>query len=383
MSGFLNSIHRPLPPREIIEPLRPKLWRSNDLRLYDDIRSWGAKFEAPLSDGWGYPIDGKWVPPYADFERWEDFVRTTAKQTAGRKIYWDIWNEPDTAGSWQGTRPQLFATYATAAKVIKETLGPDADVGGPSVSHFDRPFLDAFTGYCAANGVEVNFLTWHELEPWSPIRQVQKNLEAARRDYVENPRLAALRLEAIHIHEFVGETDQYRPAELLAFLSSLEKGRADAAARACWGDNCNNNSVDGIIDPATFAPRADWWVHKFYAGGVDARVRSNADLDHVSILANAGNASTDAVHAMVGYDGHQGAVAPALTVSLTLKGISRVVAGDKVRARIGLVPDRERAAVATLPLLADQVFDVTADALTIVLPSLGKHEVQTLSLYPV
>lgn len=383
MSGFLNSIHLPLPPRAIIEPLRPKLWRSNDLRLYDDIRSWGAKFEGPLSDAWGYPIDGNWVPPYADFVRWEDFVRTTAKQTAGRSIFWDIWNEPDTAGGWGGTRPQFFDTYAKAVTVIKETLGPDTDVGGPSLSHFDRQFLDEFTIYCATKRAEVNFLTWHELEPWSPIRQVRENLKTARRDYVENQRLAPLRLEAIHIHEFVGETDQYRPAELLAFLCALEQGGADAAARSCWGDNCVNNSIDGIVDPATFAPRADWWMHKFYAGGVDTRVRSTADFDNISILASAGAASADAVHAMVGYDGHQGAVGPAFNVSLTLNGISRIAAGDKVRVRIVRIPDAERAAVPTLPLLADHDFHVIADALTIELPSLGKHEVQAISLFPV
>jgi hypothetical protein len=143
MNGFLNSIHHPNPPSERIRPLQPNLWRSNDLRQHGAIRSWGAEFEGPLSDGWGYPLNGNWKPPYENVAAWEAFVRRIAELSRGKEIYWDIWNEPDTLGSWRGTRDAFFATWIRAAAVFKATLGPDTKVG-PSSSSFQPAFLEGF-----------------------------------------------------------------------------------------------------------------------------------------------------------------------------------------------------------------------------------------------
>ena len=235
MNGFLNSIHPSNPPSERIRPLQPKLWRSNELRLHGAIQSWGAKFEGVPSDGWGYPLDGNWKPPYENVAAWEAFVRQIAELSRGREIYWDIWNEPDTLGSWLGTRDAFFATWIRAVRVLKETLGPHTMVGGPSTSSFQPAFFEAFLSSCLRAGCEVNFLCWHELDPWFDIALVEKNLRYARKEYVENARFQKLKLNEIHVNEYVGEVDQYRPAELLAFLFYLERGGADYAAHHAGG----------------------------------------------------------------------------------------------------------------------------------------------------
>jgi hypothetical protein len=143
MSGFLNSIHHPNQLSERIGPLQPKLWRSNDLRPPGVSQSWGAKFEGALSGGWWYPLNGNWKPPYENVAAWEAFVRQIAELSRGREIYWDIWNEPDTLGSWRGTRDAFFATWIRAAEVFKATLGLDTKVG-PSSSSFQPAFLEGF-----------------------------------------------------------------------------------------------------------------------------------------------------------------------------------------------------------------------------------------------
>jgi xylan 1,4-beta-xylosidase len=378
MNGFLNSIHHPNPPSERIRPLQPKLWRSNELRLHGAIQSWGAKFEGVLSDGWGYPLDGKWKPPYENVTAWETFVRRIAELSRGKEIYWDIWNEPDTLGSWRGTRDMLFATWIRAAQILKETLGPDTKVGGPSTSSFQPAFFEAFLSSCLRAGSDVNFLCWHELEPWSDIALVEKNVRYARKEYVENTRFKTLKLNEIHVNEYVGEVDQYRPAELLAYLFYLERGGADYAARSCWGLHCEDNSIDGIIDPRTQEPRAPWWVHAYYAAGCDWRVRSDSDFGHVVVIGQALPAGADHVQALIGYYGHEGATAQRLPVEVRLSGLSRIAKGRRAGIKAIRIPDAGARTVNTLPVVYHQVLDVLHDQVSFGLDSIGLHEVYAI-----
>ena len=103
-----------------------------------------------------------------------------------------------------------------------QTLGPHTMVGGPSTSSFQPAFFEAFLSSCLRAGCEVNFLCWHELDPWFDIALVEKNLRYARKEYVENARFQKLKLnENPHANEYVGEVDQYRPADCLPFLFYL------------------------------------------------------------------------------------------------------------------------------------------------------------------
>jgi xylan 1,4-beta-xylosidase len=374
MNGFLNSIHHANPPFERIRPLQPKLWRSNELRLHGAIQSWGAKFEGVLSDGWGYPLEGNWKPPHENMAAWEAFVRRIAEMTRGREIYWDIWNEPDTLGSWRGPRDAFFATWIRAAQILRQILGPDTRIGGPSASSFQPAFFEAFLSSCLRAGCEVNFLCWHELEPWSDIALVERNVRDARREYVDSPRFRTLKLNEIHVNEYVGEVDQYRPAELLAFLFYLERGGADYASRSCWGRHCEDNSIDGIIDPATREPRAPWWVHALYAAGCDHRVRSGSDFGHVVVIAQALPAGADRVHALIGYYGHEGATAPRLAVEIRLSGLSHVAKGRRVRIKAMRIPDAGARTVTALPIVRDLALDVVDDQVSFSLDGLAVHE---------
>lgn len=374
MNGFLNSIHPVNPPSERIKPLQPKLWRSNELKLHNAIQSWGAKFEGVLSDGWGYPLEGNWKPPHENMTAWEAYVRRIAEMTRGKEIYWDIWNEPDTSGSWRGPRDAFFATWIKAAGILKQVLGPTTIVGGPSTSSFQPDFFEAFLASCLRAGCEVNFLCWHELEPWSDIALVEQNLRFARQEYVANPRFQKLRLREIHVNEYVGEVDRYRPAELLAFLHYLERGGADYASRSCWGRHCEDNSIDGIIDPATREPRAAWWIHALYAAGCERRVRAGSDFGHVVVFGQALPIGTEHVHALIGYYGHDGATAQRLSVDVRLSGLSRVTKGSRVRITVMRIPDAGARTLIALPVVSDRALDVVDDQVSLQLNDLAVHE---------
>lgn len=374
MNGFLNSIHYDDPPAERIRPLQPKLWRSNELRLYGAIQSWGAKFEGVLSDGWGYPLNVNWKPPYEDMATWEAFVRRIALQSLGKDMYWDIWNEPDTLGSWWGTQEQFFAAWIRAAQILKKTLGQDTQVGGPSTSSYQPEFFEAFLSSCLRAECEVNFLCWHELEPWSDIALVGKNVRHVRKAYVENDRFRQLKLREIHVNEYVGEVDQYRPAELLAFLFYLERGGADYAARSCWGRHCEDNSVDGIIDPQSWEPRAPWWVHAYYAAGCEWRVRSSSDFGHVVVIAQALPAEAGYAQALIGYYGHEGATVARIPIDIRLLGLSRIVKTRRIHIKAIQIPDVGAETLVTLPVAFSVLLDVTDDQVSFSLDGLPVHE---------
>ena len=92
-----------------------------------------------------------------------------------------------------------------------EGNAPHTRVRGPSTSSFQPAFFEAFLSSCLRAGCEVNFLCWHELDPWFDIALVEKNVRYARKEYVENARFQKLKLNEIHVNEYVGEVDQYRP----------------------------------------------------------------------------------------------------------------------------------------------------------------------------
>jgi xylan 1,4-beta-xylosidase len=330
MSGFLLSMTDTRPPDSLVQQLQPRLIRHRNPGIYGRAQRLGARFELLLSDSWGYPRQN-WLgngPPYADFARWEAFVRDMARRNRGKSIYWDVWNEPD-IGFWSGTAQQLFETYLRAYRVLRAELGPEAMIGGPSVTTYNRSYIAAFLDYCQANGCEVNFLSWHDNRSAGveDISTVADHLGDARRAFVDNPAYAGLRIKEIHVNEYLGRAGQYRPGDILGFLTYLERGRADAAAKSCWPNeagmrnaNCENNTLDGILTPASSEPRAAWWTYKLYADGVPTRVASSSSDRRVVALASRGSATPHAAQVLLGY-WKSGATPERANVSLTLANL--------------------------------------------------------------
>src|SRR5262249_48876558 len=215
--------------------------------------------------------------PYDDFARWEDYVRQMTQAAQGLDVIWDVWNEPDTSFFWQGTRAQFFETYQRAYNLLRDNLGPDAWISGPSITQYNHGFLAAFLDFCVANGCEVNALSWHELASTGPrIYPIADHLADAYSSFLEDPAYADLNFQEIHINEVIGNQDQYRPGEILGSFYYLEAGGADGACKACWRasdgtSNCGNHTLDGLIFPITSQLRAGWWAYKLYADGVPTR----------------------------------------------------------------------------------------------------------------
>jgi hypothetical protein len=114
--GFLHNLSASAPSDEMLVPLKPTAWRSNDASApADRVRRVGASHTIVLSDHWSYPAHG-WGPagpPWAHPEGFAAWVRQFAQRYKGRGLfYWDIWNEPDFKIFWDGTREQWRSSRA-------------------------------------------------------------------------------------------------------------------------------------------------------------------------------------------------------------------------------------------------------------------------------
>src|SRR4030095_10990535 len=81
--------------------------------------------------------------------------------------YWEIWNEPDYPGFWNGSN----ASEATAMKMTEDyglydnavaaitALIPNAIVGGPATTYFGP--IPGFLQHCRTAGTRVNFVSSH------------------------------------------------------------------------------------------------------------------------------------------------------------------------------------------------------------------------------
>lgn len=302
--GFVHGMDARTPSDDRITPLAPALWRGKLSYVpYGRVQDVGGRYTYILSDRWGYPSQGA-QPPYADYRKWESFVRRTARQSTRGWVVWDVWNEPDEEHFWQGTPEQLYETYRIAERVLREELGPDVMVTGPSTARFDRDWLVGLLEWCRSRACEVNVLAWHELSDGS-IPRLEDNVEAAR-ELMRSSRYAGQRIKEIHVNEAVGPRDQYRPGELLGYMHYLEAGGAHAAARACWidgsgDDNCINDTLAGLLVPGSMEPRSVWWATKAYAEGVDSRRLTRFSDPHVVGLGSARTSEGETAQLLVGH----------------------------------------------------------------------------------
>ena len=385
MSGFLHGIDPTKPPDSSVKPLQPKLWRVGRLDVYDRVIASGAEFQLLVSDLWGYGSNPKgW--PYQNYPAWEAFIRQLAQQNKGKKIIWDIWNEPDLKNPfWKGSREQFFETYKRAYKILREELGSSAVIGGPSISTYNKEYLTAFLDYCKANKLEVNFLAWHELND-TIILFVDDHVFDAKRNYQQSPFYKELKLQKIYVNEIVGELAQYQPGEILGYLYNLEYAKADGACRACWDttgskkvSNCFNNTLTGTVVPNTFEPRAAWWTYKAYADGVNSRVLSRSDNDRLVALASKSNPEGKA-QVLLGYFDRNYSSATTVTLNLANLPALGIQSGQKVSLKLEKIPNNLEGAVQKLVTVKEEQISAGSGSLTYTIPNFNVHEGYLLTI---
>lgn len=296
MSGLINGFgdNASIADDKIL-PLRFQHWRGADWHVATASRVNVPIKEIILSSLWGYPSGlrkNRQFMPYNDWPGWEKMCRDTVRAYGTRGTIYDVWNEPDLTKKntyWDGTEQQFFDTYAHAFRAIR-SVAPGAIVGGPSLTSYNRDYIQRFLDSCKAAGVEVNFLSWHELRMENDIPAIKARISQARADWVNNRDYQALKIDKIYINEFLGELTEDRPGDLVGEFRALEDGKADGACKSCWNDyqgnnTCFDNSLTGLLTHDGKHTKASWWTWKYYADGVAGRVASRSNDAWVQSLA--------------------------------------------------------------------------------------------------
>jgi hypothetical protein len=386
MSGILHGISPTHPPKNNVEPLKPKLWRAGKLDIYQRVTEIGTQFQLVVSDTWSYSVNSS-RKPYENYNLWEVYVRKLAQENKDKQIIWDIWNEPNYSKFWQGTRDEFFETYKRAYKILRSELGPEAIIGGPSLTRYDKEYIKAFLDYCQVNNLEVNFLSWHELDD-ETITSIDDHLIDAQTSFFKNPTYKSLNLQKLYVNEIIGPYAQYKPGEIIGYFYYLEQGRADGACKACWSPlkkgemhNCLNKTLDGMLTPDTFEPRAAWWTYKAYADGFSSRVQSQSDNPLVVALGSRSSLD-DKAQVLLGYF-KQKHSPPVATVTVTLKNLQPLGFTEKdkqIHLKIEKIPNTGEQVVQKLVSVKEENVSIVNGSVQIRIPNFGIHEGYLLTI---
>lgn len=385
MVGFVHGMDRLNPGSDMIEPLAPALWRGKLRDVpYDRVQEIGGRYTYVLSDRWGYPGHG--IPaPYEDYGAWERFVRKTARMSRRGNVVWDIWNEPNEPHFWQGTPEQLYETYRIAENVLRQELGPDVLVGGPSTYGWRSDWLTGLLEYCRLRGCQVNVLSWHELTG-SSIPAIEDHLSYARAELAESSAYVGLRIQELHVNEALIAADQYRPGELLGVMHYLEAGGADAAARTCWPaldgeSNCYNDTLAGLLVPGTFERRAAWWATKAYSDGVGSRVLSRFTDPHVVGIASSTSDRPRSAQLLIAHiRGHRREQVDVKVTFRKLRTLGFLRGERRLRVEIERFPDWGERPLGRLRTRKPAVVAIDDGEATLTLHGVAQHEAYRLRL---
>ncbi len=97
-----------------------------------------------------------------DVAAWTEFCRRAAERYKGSIRYWGLWNEPNLAEFWSGSRQQYIDGLLKPGADGIHAGNPEAQVGGPALAHLSSAaWYDWLTDVLAKAGDHLDFVTHH------------------------------------------------------------------------------------------------------------------------------------------------------------------------------------------------------------------------------
>lgn len=300
VAGFLhfNDLE---PLEKNIKQLKPRFWRFGakmkehtpkrkqqvDILLKNNITPIIVLSDIYDEEHW-YKEKGGWIRPSDDSKPFTALVKKLFTEL-GSKTVFDVWNEPDLKEVWGGTREEYFKTFKVAHDALRSSNnGEQALITGPSISSYNKEYIDAFLNYCNKNQIKLDILNWHSLGNQNDAVELGGNIAEAKKLLAKYPNLD---VKSIYIPEIIGPTEQFNSLTAFTYLNTLEKNSVFGGCKACWdnprnpGENsCWNNSMDGILTPDG-RTRAVWWTYKYYADSLDKRLLVKSSSEQLISIA--------------------------------------------------------------------------------------------------
>jgi len=154
---------------------------------------------------------GHGTPPN-DFTIWSEVVGNFVRHCRARygdaevrSWFFEIWNEPNLRGFWNGTQLQFFEMYRVIAHTLKN-IDPGLRIGGPATSSFHPeeavyqglkakkdisaadfigieskgPWIEDFLAFCENENLPLDFVSAHPYPTSYPIDSTGNQLEISR-----------------------------------------------------------------------------------------------------------------------------------------------------------------------------------------------------------
>jgi xylan 1,4-beta-xylosidase len=403
-SGLLFAI-TPSTAAARLGPVRPRLFRFHDYYTpFHTYYSWTALAErmqsiAPDAElnlllGPGNVLPHR-QPPYDNWPAYEAYLTELVDSliAAGLDGVWEVWNEPDFPDFWRGTREQFFELYLRAYTILRQRLGPDAEIAGPSFGTYTHESMEAFLEFCLANGCQVNALTFHANDDTpAGIAAFPLNAQDARSSFLDNPRYAPLKIRRLLNNEIGGPIYTRQPAGTLAHYAAFEAGGGDAAVRSCWNDSagasdCFNGTLNGLLTAGTLQPRSVWWAHTLYDAGVATRVGSTVSNANIVALASraAGSPHPQVLIGHVDFGRALNGLPGTLSAQLQVNNVTALApfsGVERVNVRIESIPATGEAALAAPLLVQTQTVTLAGGGTLVSLPAIGVGGVLRVTLEP-
>lgn len=105
------------------------------------------------------------ISPPKDILMWNELIDRFISHMLERygkeeveRWYFEVWNEPNNAVFWSGTKEQYFEMYENTVKTLKER-DPLIKVGGPATSC--NMWIKEFVEYCKKRDLPIDFISTH------------------------------------------------------------------------------------------------------------------------------------------------------------------------------------------------------------------------------
>ncbi len=136
-----------------------------DFSSYDplvrDARSKGIKILAILDYSNKLYEKKRNVTTQKSREAFARFALEMVKRYNGKDIVWEIWNEPNNGGFWDGNNPHLYtALVKEVYKEIKKVM-PEAVIAGPSTYKLPEKYIKE----CLKDGL-LEYIDWFSFHPY-------------------------------------------------------------------------------------------------------------------------------------------------------------------------------------------------------------------------
>src|SRR5437868_3823244 len=127
-SGFSRGLTLTEPPQDMLAALHPAFFRQpaldspakyGALTIYPRAKTLNATIMATLSDG--IKFDGRFPGEKGNWTKWDNAVTDLVRRahTAGQRITWEIWTEPNSGASWKGSKEDYLVMWYRTVKHIR------------------------------------------------------------------------------------------------------------------------------------------------------------------------------------------------------------------------------------------------------------------------